>query len=614
MATLSDINKTLGNQGDILEQVGENTKKTSQAINRFMEYMEGKRLQGDKLEEAREDVKEKSGPGILKRGATAVKNKVSGIADSFQFPTGLLTGAGLTTLATGLSTGLLRRGVPAAIGLTFADEIGNWVTSQTGKEELGKAAERATIGGSFGLLLGKKFGLIGVAIGALATDENQKLMTDIGQSLKTNWDEAAKKLEPIIGFLPTVDNIFKFLSDTTTSGLKGIKGFLDSGFDSEEFKNNWGSAVGLLGSVAFLLAPGKFTKALTGITKFAARKPKLIALLAAMAAGTFVYDKLFGDGELGVDDVAVGAAGAGAAALGYKAIKGAGSRSAPSAAQIAEQRGSMARMGAPKVLGTLNGKNVVKSAGGNFAIAGADGKATAQILNEADLKKMKPTGSGAKWWNKFPRIKALRSIPGSALLFAALDGAVAAGIMNDDTLSMEDKIRLLGPLIGSTLGTIGFGALGGAIGTAAFPGAGTLVGGTLGALAGMFGGEWAGEQVAALLLGKDPKELHEASKKYIESTIPKGPAGYASDMAGEAGGFESLPPKKIQRPSANSGVEAGANQLNDYQRYMGGASAAGLTVGNSINSGNTNISNNTAPPAAGNSPIDHNDMLWNTGA
>jgi len=612
MATLSDINKTLGNQGDILEQVGENTKKTSQAINRFMEYMEGKRLQGDKLEEAREAVKEKSGPGIFRRGATAVKNKVSGIADSF--PTGLLTGAGLVTFANSLGKGLLRKGLPTAIGLTFADEIGNWVTSQTGKEELGKAAERAAIGGSFGLLLGKKFGLIGVAIGALATEENQKLMTDIGQSLKTNWDEAAKKLEPIIGFLPTVDNVLKFLSDKTTSGLKGIKGFLDSGFDSEEFKNNWGSAVGVLGSVAFLLAPGKFTKALTGITKFAAKKPKLIALLAAMAAGTFVYDKLFGDGELGVDDVAVGAAGAGAAALGYKAIKGAGSRSAPSAAQIAEQKASMARMGAPKVLGTLNGKNVVKSASGNFAIAGADGKATTQTLSESDLKKMKPIGSGAKWWNKFPRIKALRGIPGSALLFAALDGAVAAGIMNDDTLSMEDKIGLLGPLIGSTLGTIGFGALGGAIGTAAFPGAGTLVGGTLGALAGMFGGEWAGEKVAALLLGKDPKELHAASKKYIESTIPKGPSGSASDMAGEAAGFESVPSKKIQRPSANSGVEAGANQMNDYQRYMGGASAAGLTVGNSINSGNTNISNNTAPPAAGNSPIDHNDMLWNTGA
>ena len=614
MATLSDINKTLGNQGDILEQVGENTKNTSQAINRFMEYMEGKRLQGDKLEDAREAVKEKSGPGIFKRGATAVKNKVSGIADSFQFPTGLLTGAGLFAFANSLSKGLLRKGLPTAIGLTFADEIGNWVTSQTGKEELGKAAERAAIGGSFGLLLGKKFGLIGVAIGALATEENQKLMTDIGQSLKTNWDEAAKKLEPIIGFLPTVDNVLKFLSDKTTSGLKGIKGFLDSGFDSEEFKNNWGSAVGVLGSVAFLLAPGKFTKALTGITKFAAKKPKLIALLAAMAAGTFVYDKLFGDGELGVDDVAVGAAGAGAAALGFKAIKGAGSRSAPSAAQIAEQKASMARMGAPKVLGTLNGKNVVKSASGNFAIAGADGKATTQTLSESDLKKMKPIGSGAKWWNKFPRIKALRGIPGSALLFAALDGAVAAGIMNDDTLSMEDKIGLLGPLIGSTLGTIGFGALGGAIGTAAFPGVGTFVGGTLGALAGMFGGEWAGEKVAALLLGKDPKELHAASKKYIESTIPKGPSGSASDMAGEAAGFESVPSKKIQRPSANSGVEAGANQMNDYQRYMGGASAAGLTVGNSINSGNTNISNNTAPPAAGNSPIDHNDMLWNTGA
>jgi hypothetical protein len=573
-----------------------------------MEYMEGKRLQGDKLEDAREEVKQKSGPGIFSKAGIAVKDKIS----DFRLPAGLLTGAGLTALAPALMTGLVRRGVPAAIGLTFADEIGEWVTSKTGKEELGQAAERATIGGSFGLLLGKKFGLIGAAIGVLATDENQKLMTDIGKSLKTNWDEAAKKLEPIIGFLPTVDNIFKFLSDTTTSGLKGIKGFLDGGFDSEEFQKNWGSAVGLLGSVAFLLAPGKFTKALGGITKFAARKPKLVALLAAMAAGTFVYDSLFGDGELGLDDAAVGVAGAGAAALGFKAIKGAGSRGGPTAAQIAEQKASMGRMGAPKVLGTLNGKNVVKSASGNFAIAGADGKATTQTLSEADLKKMKPIGSGAKWWQKFPRIKALRSIPGSALLFAALDGAMAASIMNDDTLSMNDKIGLLGPLIGSTLGTLGFGALGGAIGTAAFPGVGTFVGGTLGALAGMFGGEWAGEQVASMLLGKSTADLQTEARKYIESTIPKGPTGSAADMAGEAAGFES--PTPLRRPQANSGIEAGANQMDVYQDRIMRGGGGSMSVGNKINSDNVQNQNITAPPGVIVKPTDPSDMLWDMGA
>lgn len=608
MSTLADINKSLGTQGDVLEQVSENTKKTSQSITRFMEYMEGKRLQGDKLEDAREAVKQKSGPGIFSKAGSAVKDKIS----DFRLPAGLLTGAGLASLAPALMTGLVRRGVPAAIGITFADEIGEWVTSKTGKEELGQAAERAAIGGSFGLLLGKKFGLIGAAIGVLATDENQKLMTDIGQSLKTNWDEAAKKLEPIIGFLPTVDNIFKFLSDTTTSGLKGIKGFLDGGFDSKEFENNWGSAVGLLGSVAFLLAPGKFTKALGGITKFAARKPKLVALLAAMAAGTFVYDSLFGDGELGLDDAAVGVAGAGAAALGFKAIKGAGSRGGPTAAQIAEQKASMGRMGAPKVLGTLNGKNVVKSASGNFAIAGADGRATTQTLSEADLKKMKPIGSGAKWWQKFPRIKALRSIPGSALLFAALDGAMAASIMNDDTLSMNDKIGLLGPLIGSTLGTLGFGALGGAIGTAAFPGVGTFVGGTLGALAGMFGGEWAGEQVASMLLGKSTADLQKEARKYIESTIPKGPTGSAADMAGEAAGFES--PTPLRRPQANSGIEAGANQMDVYQDRIMRGGGGSMSVGNKINSDNVQNQNITAPPGVIVKPTDPSDMLWDMGA
>lgn len=607
MSTLADINKSLGTQGDVLEQVSENTKKTSQSITRFMEYMEGKRFQGDKLEDAREAVKQKSGPGIFSKAGSAVKDKIS----DFRLPAGLLTGAGLAAFAPALMKGLVRKGLPAAVAVTFADEIGNWVTSETGNKALGEAAERATIGGAFGSLLGRKFMFIGAAIGALATDENKEKLSTAGENIKENWDKFAKKIGPVLGFLPTLDNVTKWIATKTDKGLEGIVGFTKSGFNSEQFNKNWVETVGLLGSVAFLLAPGKFTKALGGIAKFARGRPKLIALLAAMAAGTFVYDSLFGDGELGLDDAAVGVAGAGAAALGFKAIKGAGSRGGPTAAQIAEQKASMGRMGAPKVLGTLNGKNVVKSASGNFAIAGADGKATTQTLSEADLKKMKPTGSGAKWWQKFPRIKALRSIPGSALLFSALDGAMAASIMNDDTLSMNDKIGLLGPLIGSTLGTLGFGALGAAIGTAAFPG-GTFVGGTLGALAGMFGGEWAGEQVASMLLGKSTADLQKEARKYIESTIPKGPTGSAADMAGEAAGFES--PTPLRRPQANSGIEAGANQMDVYQDRIMRGGGGSMSVGNKINSDNVQNQNITAPPGVVVKPTDPSDMLWDMGA
>lgn len=607
MSTLADINKSLGTQGDVLEQVSENTKKTSQSITRFMEYMEGKRLQGDKLEDAREVVKQKSGPGIFSKAGSAVKDKIS----DFRLPAGLLTGAGLVAFAPALMKGLVRKGLPAAVAVTFADEIGNWVTSETGNKALGEAAERATIGGAFGSLLGRKFMFIGAAIGALATDENKEKLSTAGENIKENWDKFAKKIGPVLGFLPTLDNVTKWIATKTDKGLEGIVGFTKSGFNSEQFNKNWVETVGLLGSVAFLLAPGKFTKALGGIAKFARGRPKLIALLAAMAAGTFVYDSLFGDGELGLDDAAVGVAGAGAAALGFKAIKGAGSRGGPTAAQIAEQKASMGRMGAPKVLGTLNGKNVVKSASGNFAIAGADGKATTQTLSEADLKKMKPTGSGAKWWQKFPRIKALRGIPGSALLFAALDSAMAASIMNDDTLSMNDKIGLLGPLIGSTLGTLGFGALGAAIGTAAFPG-GTFVGGTLGALAGMFGGEWAGEKVASMLLGKSTADLQKEARKYIESTIPKGPTGSAADMAGEAAGFES--PTPLRRPQANSGIEAGANQMDVYQDRIMRGGGGSMSVGNKINSDNVQNQNITAPPGVVVKPTDPSDMLWDMGA
>lgn len=556
MTTLSDVSKILSGQDEALDKISVNTEKTSEAITRFVDSMERNRFKD--LEAQREQKKTlKERLGAIMPGSSSS----DGVMDKLHFGKGGLLGpAALLGFGTAAMSGLARRGAPAALGLIFADEIGDWVTSQTGKKELGEAAERATIGGSFGLLLGKKFGIIGAAIGVLATEENTELMTDIGKNLKANWNSMAEKLEPYLGFLPSFENVVSFLATQTTKGLSAINGFLESGFSSEEFQENWGSAVGLLSSVALILAPGKFMKALkflavlagspvipkSGGMRLRGRYGTPLKLFAALAAGTFAYDQLLdddgadgGSDGLGVDDLTFG--------LGTAAVAGTAdvlmNRGRPPAAEMNAQ-GATRTPTKPTVVGKYNGKDVVKSAAGNYAIAGADGKATTQILSPDEINKIKPAGK--PWWSRFPRVgKLLRAIPGSSLVFGAIDGYIAYSVMNDPTIPKDQKIAFIGQLIGANLGALGGGALGLAIGGP--------IGGLIGSFAGYFGGGWIGSKVANWMLqGESDKDLEKqiiedinrnqmARKAFLDPTTFK-----AEQLRGY-GGFELNPQQQAQR-------------------------------------------------------------------
>jgi hypothetical protein len=512
MTTLSDVSKILSGQDEALDKISVNTEKTSEAITRFVDTMERNRFKDlESQREQKKTLKERLGALMPGKGSSS-----DGVMDKLHFGKGGLLGpAALLGFGTAAMSGLARRGAPAALGLIFADEIGDWVTSQTGKKELGEAAERATIGGSFGLLLGKKFGVIGAAIGLLATEENTEIMTDIGKNLKANWNSMAEKLEPYLGFLPSFENVVSFLATQTNKGLSAINGFLESGFSSEEFQENWGSAVGLLASVALILAPGKFMRSLrflamlagspvipkSGGMRLRGRYGTPLKLFAALAAGTFAYDQLLDGGDgIGTDDLTAGV-GTMAVAAGADILM---SRRGMTSQEIAQQRAVNSRMPPPPkptIVGKVNGKDVVKSSSGKLSYAGVDGKATTNMLSQTDINKIKPVGP--KWYQRFPRVgKLLRGIPGSSLIFSAIDGYYAYQIMTDPTLPFEYKVAAMGQLLGGNIGAIGGGALGLAVGGP--------IGGLIGSFAGYFGGGWIGEKIANWMLqGKDDKELEK---------------------------------------------------------------------------------------------------------
>ena len=95
-------------------------------------------------------------------------------------------------------------------------------------------------------------------------------------------------------------------------------------------------------------------------------------------------------------------------------------------------------------LGAAMGKDVASGAG----------KATKAIKGTGS----KLAASAAKAFKAFPRLGlAAKLVPG---LGAALAAGQGIAILMDDSMSKDDKIKAFGGLLGGTLGSAGFAALG----------------------------------------------------------------------------------------------------------------------------------------------------------
>jgi len=567
MATLAAVN-------DTLLQVSQNTEKTSKGISAFVKYLEDKKR--DELEAEREAKAARTKMLSQSSSASSESEDSKSFLDKFS-PGTLLAGGGLLGLGARVGKSVLRK-LPGLGAIAYADEIADAILGDDFPKDFKDTVSRGIKGAGFGMLLGRRFIPIFTALGLLATEENKDILKDIGENAKEKWDKFAKDLEPILGFLPSLDNILKFIGSSATKGLKAIRGFTESGFDNEEFKKNWGSAVGLLGSVAFLLMPGKFMRALKFLAKFAFSKKKLVATLAALAAGTFAVDKMFDDdGNLGVDDFAGAAGIATGGYLGFKAIKGLANRGTPTD-DDSRARKQQYKTNRP---GTVN-----KQTG---RLVGVDGKDTAISEKDKGFKEAQK-----KIREKYPRIFGksgiLKFLKGFGPL-AALSGVFAMSEVQDvlaSGASEKEKKEKLGAILGTELNSLAFGALGAALGGLTFGPKGAVIGGGVLSVLGALAPNVAGEMLADFFMGGNPK-MNESQKNLLTSLnrVRK----KAQGGGGDTSTFEDVSSTiGIQNPDLNFAKNDYNQRLKNNMYNMAGIGNAGIaniSTGNKVNSDNT---------------------------
>lgn len=590
MATLAAVN-------DTLLEVSENTKETSKGISAFVKYIEKQKAKD--LEAEREAKANLAKLDKAEAAATKSSNSSStggGFFKNLSLGKAGLIGAGMA-LGPKIAKGILRR-IPGVALIGFADSIAETLLGPNFEQDTKKTLSRGLQGAGFGMLLGKRFILPFAALGFLATDENKSILKDIGKNLKDNWDKFAEQLKPILGFLPSFDNILKFIATSSTNGLKAIKGFTESGFQSEEFKKNWGAAVGLLGSVAFLLAPGKFMKALKFLGAFAFNKKGLVKLIMAAAGGKIAYDlanKEEGDPTFGsnMEDFAAGAALVGGGAyFGVKALKN--MRGVPTQGDMDARAKQFKNKPA-----SINPKTK--------RVVGIDGKDTS--IKKGDKGYKDAQKKIEKLAGKAPaKISTLLKFAKGNAIFGGIS-AIAQLAQMHPNYTVDGVAGALGGLGGTVLGSL----IGGALGMAGGPVV-AGIGSGLGGLIGYFGGETVAKALAEWLMGKPITALpfgndslnsllsnKDQSNNALKSTGPKAYGDSPGALKAKTGSSIGVPRNNYnQKLKNNMGMD------------FGNGGSTNISTGNKLNSDNysSNVVNNTQTALISSGPtIDMKDQF-----
>lgn len=462
MATLSDINKTLSTQNASLEGIDFSIDKLNSNINKLIDNLTGLDALEQKRKEDRERENEKRKQRDDSRGNTSGSAGPGGLPFD---PSSIFSAAGLAGAGLTLGKFLLKRGLPALILNSLADNIADYIEGETGSKELGDALYRGIKLGSIGLLLGKRFGLIGAAVGVLLTDENKKKLEEMGE----NFGELKKKFENMFDVtLPGADELITGITTTFGDALDGINAALSG--DWEGFEDNLGSLALAVGGLFALFRPGK-------------------AVSLALKTLTWPFRKA---------GVAIGAATAAGAAVANSPKTG-GRGVGPTAADIQAQRD----LDNYRNRATPDSQGRVKSQSGKLYGANtSQGKAITQGFREAEAKFNKEYNAQQKAM-KNPRFAKFAKLPG--IVGAGINLALLGAILTDDTLTAKEKAKQSGGLLTGIAGTMAGGAIGGLI-LGPF---GALAGGT----AGYFAGDYLGQKLMEWMLGADIPQMTESDVK-----------------------------------------------------------------------------------------------------
>ena len=376
--------------------------------------------------------------------------------------------------------------VPKLLAITMADEIGEYVTSQTGSEDVGSAVERGLVAGGIGAFFGKRIGLIAGIIGAGLTEENQDKLTKLGETLAPTFDKLKNAVTELVDVqLPTSEQVLDGVSNTFGNAIDGLTQLATGDFKglTQNLDDIALSAAGLFAlikpgkslSLAFSALKAPFTAATTALTSMA-------GLGAATTATT-------------------------AAATGLT----------------------------PGTVNKATG-NIVGVDGKDTVVKGTDPKAK-DLMKEikgkakASTPKVPATGKLAKF------LKVLKA--GGPL--AAILSAAQIGLILSSDASEDEKIGLLGGAIGSGLAGLGGAALGTMLGAVGGP-FGAVAGGLGLGLIGGFAGESIGMAIAQYLFDKKITAfgdgfLGKLINKAVGSPDAEAPPSIPTSSSGVDGGL-----------------------------------------------------------------------------
>tara|TARA_Y100001954_G_scaffold99187_1_gene108040 strand:+ start:12128 stop:13915 length:1788 start_codon:yes stop_codon:yes gene_type:complete len=563
-ATLADINNTL-------ISVDENTQKTSKGINGFLTYLKGRDAKEDRkdLEASREarkvntrDTQQSSGGG----------GRFSGFKlPSFNLPSIAALAAG----AAAFTSRLFKRGLIGGLLTGFADEIANFfLPGEPGEKQLTKDLRKYLTGAleGFGLgfiLFGKKGGILGGILGALT--KNKKFDEQLGR-LTDNLEKLAKVIfgpDYKGGFAALANSIANLAGDGLTRLNNLVEGKNFSTENIRELGKDILGAAGVLGAFGFFVSP-KFRKMLLSVRTL--KKLPVVASIIALAnlLGYTVSE----DGSEGPSNTEIGAGAVGATYLAYKGAKA---------------FKNMGGAGDPRKL----------DPGYNEKIRAAN-KLSPSALKKAGLEKGKSGGvqqKGGKFAteaqldkalsNRYGRIfgpKGIARFLGGAfplgLLAAVLTASSVKETLANDNLSEDEKRKLIGEELGSSLNMFAFGALGTALGGIAFGPKGATIGGIGLGVLGALAPNVAGDFLASWFLGRPMSEsqLNQiTSLNHLRKRAQGGGMNLFQDISSTEGIVSRLP------PSSASTIN---NNLPSPQ-FMGGATSKPNTLITSQNNYST---------------------------
>lgn len=274
---------TLATINDTLTNVEDNTEKTSRGITSFVDYLKDKQIEddADKLQDKREATKAKVAPPAL-----GLKKSDDGGFNFGKLFKGLLGGLSIGAIASALpliGKRLLKNVFRGAPLIMFADLIvDSLFPDGLENEKFKKQLSGGLKGLGFSLLLGGKFKLLFTALGVLRggqtekeKEEFDKSITEFTENVQIFARDLYKKLQPtiddlIISFKELFTAIFgdvtmedvkkgivgvlEPIANAASSGMTALTNLIKGDFDSD----NIIKSVGLLGSLAILLMPGKF--------------------------------------------------------------------------------------------------------------------------------------------------------------------------------------------------------------------------------------------------------------------------------------------------------------------------------------------------------------------